>query len=898
MPDHTRTADSPAATHSLADRTATPGGEGVSVSPAPSSASERYTLGAEIARGGMGVVYRATDTVLGREVAVKVLLARFAPGSPTARRFADEARIAAQLQHPGIPPIHDLGTLSDGRPFLAMKLIKGDTLDELLKHRPDPAVDRGRYVAAFEQICHAIAYAHAHQVIHRDLKPSNVMVGSFSEVQVMDWGLAKVLGTRPIGEADPEATAAGGTEIRSLRDSDGSETQAGSVMGTPAFMPPEQAVGAVDKTDARSDVFGLGGILAVILTGQPPFSGDSAETTRVKAALGDVADCLTRLDTCGAEPELVALCKKCLSPKPADRPTDAGEVARSVAGLRQAADERARLAELDRAATATRTAEGKKRRRVWAGATAAVAVAVIGGLTAVAAVGQAKNAELQTERDIARNAEADARARGEEANRQRELAQKRLETASAAIEQVMTRVAGEKWAQRPELLTERQEVLEEAIDFFKRLGSDESKDPTVRVQAARANLLAGTAYLTLADYDQCRTATTTAREMYQGLQADFPTDSAFVRGEAETHSLLGHADSIAARFSTALNHYEAALKLAERAVALDADRVENQVLQADCYSSLALFYSFQRPDLSRNYHAKALAIGERLLGRGTIAFRVRLLTLTALINLGVSELGPQPAAAAEKFDRAERLVRAMELVPPPDSRSADLYISCKAGLAVYQGVRLVRAKKTEEGLTRIRTGIQILDKQIAAQPKSFSHKTQSVQFRVVLMDNLLNTNQLAEAKAELKRVIELQSEIAREQPQLTWVKGLGQVQRSNLLIHQLREKFDPGFEDEAKELLEIPGTIPTAAVRYNIACLYAQAAGLAPEADRPKYAEKAVVLLNKILKETDYFWVPLNANHIDKDPDLDPIRQRPDYTEFAKKAKAEPARYQKPRQKE
>ena len=98
------------------------------------------------------------------------------------------------MQHPAIPPVHDLGTLPDGRPFLAMKLIKGQTLDELLKARPDPSADRGRFVAVFEQVCQAVAYAHAHDVIHRDLKPANVMVGAFGEVQVMDWGLAKVLG--------------------------------------------------------------------------------------------------------------------------------------------------------------------------------------------------------------------------------------------------------------------------------------------------------------------------------------------------------------------------------------------------------------------------------------------------------------------------------------------------------------------------------------------------------------------------------------------------------------------------------------------------------------------------------------------------------------------------------
>ena len=375
-------------THSVVEPITSTGVDAATTSrPTGPASSDRYLLGDEIARGGMGVVYCATDTAFGREVAVKVLLDKYGPASGAARRFADEARITGQLQHPAIPPVHDLGTLPDGRPFLAMKLIKGRTLDELLKDRADLAADRGRFVAAFESVCQAVAYAHAHQVIHRDLKPANVMVGSFGEVQVMDWGLAKVLTTRERErpELDPDETH-GATEIQSLRDSEGSFTQAGSVLGTLAFMAPEQAVGAIGQVDLRSDVFGLGAILAVILTGQPPFAASSAETTRVQAAQGHVEGCFARLDASGADPDLVALCKRCLSPKPPDRPADAGRVAAAVGELRAAADERARRAELDRVkaegekvAVELQATEQRKRRRVQLMLAAAVAVLLFGG---------------------------------------------------------------------------------------------------------------------------------------------------------------------------------------------------------------------------------------------------------------------------------------------------------------------------------------------------------------------------------------------------------------------------------------------------------------------------------------------------------------------------------------
>jgi serine/threonine protein kinase len=226
-----------------------------------------------------------------------------------------------------------------------------------------------------------VGYAHAHRVIHRDLKPANVMVGAFGEVQVMDWGLAKVLdekGTAPAEDGSaPEVTQAW-TQVSPTPEA-GSHTQAGSLVGTPAFIPPEQAVGQIERVNERADVFGLGALLAVILTGKPPYVGDSFESVRVQAVRGQLQDCFARLDACGVEPELLALCKKCLAFEPADRPADAGAVAAAVAGLRAAADERARRAEVEQATAAARWAERRKRRRLALGLAAALALVLLAG---------------------------------------------------------------------------------------------------------------------------------------------------------------------------------------------------------------------------------------------------------------------------------------------------------------------------------------------------------------------------------------------------------------------------------------------------------------------------------------------------------------------------------------
>src|SRR5262249_20851756 len=160
--------------------------------PPPGQTGDRYQLFGEIARGGMGCVLRGRDAELGRELAVKVLLEKHAGRPEVVRRFVEEAQLGAQLQHPGVVPVYDAGRFG-GRPFFTMKLVKGQTLQALLAGRAGPAADLPRLLNVALQVAQAVAYAHAHGVIHRDLKPANVMLGTFGEVQVMDWGLAKVL---------------------------------------------------------------------------------------------------------------------------------------------------------------------------------------------------------------------------------------------------------------------------------------------------------------------------------------------------------------------------------------------------------------------------------------------------------------------------------------------------------------------------------------------------------------------------------------------------------------------------------------------------------------------------------------------------------------------------------
>ncbi|MCA9567733.1 MAG: SUMF1/EgtB/PvdO family nonheme iron enzyme [Myxococcales bacterium] len=331
---------------------------------------DRYEDLGLIGIGGMGEVRRMRDRRLGRVVAMKFLRPDLAANRAVVARFLGEAQIAAQLQHPGMVPVHDVGRDPRGRVWFAMKAIAGRGLGEVVREVHDASVDRWqagrsgwtlhRLVEAFATVCEATGYAHSRGVVHRDLKPENIMVGAYGEILVLDWGIAKVLG-EPEEETGEEAVWTTRTSTDSFR------TRMGSVAGTAMYMAPEQVRGEIDRLDPRTDVWALGALLYEILTGSPPWEGRRHVAVLTQILAGPPEAPAARLARLGRSlplpEELVALVGRAMSARQDDRPANGAEVATEARRWLEGAAREGRALELVREAVAARPEVARLRER-------------------------------------------------------------------------------------------------------------------------------------------------------------------------------------------------------------------------------------------------------------------------------------------------------------------------------------------------------------------------------------------------------------------------------------------------------------------------------------------------------------------------------------------------------
>jgi serine/threonine-protein kinase len=677
-----------------ADRTAT-----YAVGTATSD-GQRFRILRPHAQGGLGAVFVALDGELHREVALKQILDQHADDPVSRARFLLEAEITGGLEHPGIVPVYGLGTYSGGRPYYAMRFVKGDSLkDAIERYHGDASLrkDSGRrslelrkLLRRFTDVCNAVEYAHSRGVLHRDIKPGNVIVGRHGETLVVDWGLAKLIGKEEPGSVSEERV------LVPSSTSGSAETLPGSALGTPAYMSPEQAAGRLDLLGSASDIYGLGATLFCVLTGRAPFESLDVGTLLQRVQKGEFPR-PRRLNP-SVPRALEAICLKAMAQRPEDRYSSPRALADDVE--RWMADEPV-TAYREPWTTHARRWVSRHRTAVVA-ATSALVVAVA-GLATLIVFQQRANEDLRA----ALNRESEATSR----------ATARLGMASQAIDAFYTGVSGDMMLGRPEFRDLGAKLLRTALDFYLRMQADMEADPLVATESARAVLAAsyervGEIQSTIGAKEDALKAYTRAVALYEppAYQGTRIFPAKILVKIARLHRQMGHADQALAAFGQAVADFEAvaayipsrkgdlawallnlgallaelgrsteAMRVLERSVAVGEETARAEphsyyVRQdvAASYNVLGnLHNSFGRADEAIRCHEQACAIMERLVAEAPtykdhdehMADLAR-----AYNNLGydLTDLGRQ-AQALETLERGRRIRLALYAAQPANT---------------------------------------------------------------------------------------------------------------------------------------------------------------------------------------------------------------------------------------
>lgn len=440
---------------------------------APGPSRGRFQILRSHAKGGLGEVFVAFDSELNREVALKEIQGKHAASPESRQRFLVEGELTGRLEHPGIVPVYSLGASARGNPFYVMRFVRGGSLkaaiDRLYQPGSDPvpAAERPLEIRKLVQrlvgVCNAIEYAHSRKVLHRDLKPGNIMLGKFGETLVVDWGLAKVLDSQvPDYESSESACLVSSGE-------GSSRTRVGTIVGTPAYMSPEQAEGQLDRMGPWTDVYGLGATLYYILTGQPPFSKDEDGELYAKIRSGQFPP--PSLVRPGVPRALEAVCLKAMRTDPNQRYRSAAAMAedleRWLAGDPPAAW---------REPLPERVFRWVRRNRTGVATAAALLLASTIGLVFFNFLISRQNQDLKIARDAA---ESNASL----ADEQRKIAQERLENTRKSTLK-MVDVAELALSELPNRENDRQDVMKEAIRIYREILEQDPKDSEAAVELA------------------------------------------------------------------------------------------------------------------------------------------------------------------------------------------------------------------------------------------------------------------------------------------------------------------------------------------------------------------------------------------------------------------------------
>jgi tetratricopeptide (TPR) repeat protein len=612
-------------------------------SPAPRSFGDYEILG-EIARGGMGVVYRARQVSLNRPVALKMILAGQLAGAAEVQRFRAEAEAAANLEHPNILPVYDVGE-HDGQHYFSMKLVEGGSLAEAIRARRLGARDGAALLA---RVARAVHFAHQHGVLHRDLKPANVVLDRDGVPYVTDFGLAKRV------------------------EGDLTLTKSGAILGTPGYMSPEQARSGKQLTTA-SDVYSLGATLYELLTGRPPFHA-STQLDTILQLLEREPDDPRRLNP-AADRDLTTVALKCLNKDPAKRYASAEALADDLERWLRGEPITARpTGSLERAWRWCR------RNPALAAALAALAVAIIGGGAVATTFGlrARQKAKLAIE---ALDAREHALA---EVTRERDRANRRERETRQAIREYFTEVSNNPELRAAGLEPLRKKLLAKPLAYYRRFIEERNTDPELKADLAEAHLQLAMIVAETDDRNRAVAELEEALRLYRELHKDNPSDPAVHRNLADTLRQLGVNSREVGRLPQAK---AATLESIEHLREMRADQSDDPELAdllAGAYTALGAVYGEEgATDAERDSHAKALAVRRAILKGRPADFRAQYGVAQSLYNLGSGCVMAQRWKQAEEaYVEALRYWRPLHKSDPAETSTHHLFGStlCNLGL--------------------------------------------------------------------------------------------------------------------------------------------------------------------------------------------------------------------------
>jgi serine/threonine-protein kinase len=634
-------AGSPATTDSWA--TVPPAGDSPASAPDPwktEAPTSRPPVGARFrilrpyARGGLGQVSVAHDDELHREVALKEIQDQHADHPDARSRFLLEAEVTGGLEHPGIVPVYSLGTYADGRPFYAMRFIRGDSLKEALDHFHATGEDLGMrewllglrdLLGRFVDVCNALAYAHARGVLHRDLKPGNIMLGRYGETLVVDWGLAKPLGKSgehgPISsEHRPEA----GGPLQLSAASSSSSTLTGSAVGTPQYMSPEQAAGRLEELGPASDVYSLGATLYSVLTGKSPFTGKSTEEILRQVQRGEFP--WPRQVKARVPAALEAICLKAMRLRPEDRYAMAADLSADVE--RWLADEPVSAYREPLAARAARWA--RNHRVLVAGAAVLLVTAVIALAVGTAFVWREK----------------------ERTEEQRRQAEANFQTALRAVDDMLTEVAQEELANEPRMQDKQRALLARAREYYASFLAQKGDDPRLRKETALASERLADVSRLLDRHADAEDAYGKAIALFGLLEEENPHEASYREGTAHCRNFLGEVYRRTGRSDEAAKAYRDALAVQRGLIEEFHGRPEHRLQAArSCYNLGILIKDPRRIDEAEDLFRESITLLSGLVKEAPRKAEYRQHLARASLNRGPLR------RAAGRFAQAEQAYR-------------------------------------------------------------------------------------------------------------------------------------------------------------------------------------------------------------------------------------------------